>query len=274
MYADDTHLTFASDNVDDIESHLNEDLANVTKWLISNRLTLNQSKTEFMLIGSRQRLNTFQSVPNLAINGKLVKQVPHAKSLGVHIDENLSWNEHIRQISKKTTCGIGALKRVRHCVPAPTLHTIYNSLVQPHFNYCSEVWGSCGSTLATRLQKLQNRAARVLTNSGYDTYAEPLIESLGWKRLYRQPDLQKAVVLFKSLNGLAPEYLQSMFKERDSIPYSLRDYEGKLVVPKPRTNYLKKSFSYSGAVLWNGLPAGLRQASTLNEFKTGCKTAL
>ena len=92
--------------------------------------------------------------------------------------------------------------------------------------------------------------------------------------LDRQRDFQKAVMMFKSLNGLAPEYLQSMFKARDSISYSLRDSEGKLVVPRPRTNYLKNSFSYSGAVLWNGLPVGLRQASTLNEFKTGCKTAI
>ena len=90
MYADDTHLTFASDNVDDIESRLNEDLANATKWLISNSLTLNQSNTEFMLIGSRQRLNAFQSVPNLEINRKPEKQVPHVKSLGMYIDENLS----------------------------------------------------------------------------------------------------------------------------------------------------------------------------------------
>ena len=61
--------------------------------------------------------------------------------------------------------------------------------------------------------------------------------------------------MFKSLNGLASEYLQSMFKERDSILYSFRDSEDKLVVLKPRTNYLKNSFSYSAAVLWNGLPS-------------------
>ena len=82
------------------------------------------------------------------------------------------------------------------------------------------------------------------------------------------------MLFIKSINGLAPRYLQSTFKARDSIPYSLRDSEDKLVVPKPRTNYFKNSFSYSGAVLWNGLPVGLRQASTLNEFKAGCKTAL
>ena len=141
----------------------------------------------------------------------------------MQIDENLSWNEHIRQISKKIACGIVALKRVRHCVPTPTLHTIYNSLVQPHFNYCSEVWGNCGSTLATKLQKSQSRAARILTNSSYDSNAEPLFERLGWIKLDRQRDFQKAVMMFKSLNGLAPEYLQSVFKARDSISYSLRD---------------------------------------------------
>ena len=62
------------------------------------------------------------------------------------------------------------------------------------------MWGSCGSTLATRLQKLQNRAARVLANASYDTNGEPLIESLGWKKLDRQHDFQKAVMMLKSLN--------------------------------------------------------------------------
>ena len=84
MYADDTHLTFASNNMKDIELYLNQDVANVNQWLIANKLTLNQSKTEFMLIGSRQRLCTFQSAPNLTINGTPVKQVSQAKSLDVY----------------------------------------------------------------------------------------------------------------------------------------------------------------------------------------------
>ena len=101
MYADDTHLTFASNNVEDITVFLNQDLANVSEWLVANMLTLNQSKTEFMLIGSRQRLSTFNSAPSLALGGVPIKQVPHTKSLGVHIDENLSWSEHIHKLTKK-----------------------------------------------------------------------------------------------------------------------------------------------------------------------------
>ena len=82
MYADDTNLTFASNNVCDIDYKVNEDLHNVNKWLIANKLTLNQSKTEFMLIGSRQKLNTLQSAPSPAIDGHPVSQVSQTKSLG------------------------------------------------------------------------------------------------------------------------------------------------------------------------------------------------
>ena len=133
-----------------------------------------------------------------------------------------------------------------------------------------EVWDSCCNTLAVKLQKLQNRAARVLTFSGYDASADPLIEILGWQKLESQRSFHKAVMVYKSLNGLAPEYMRSMFIYRDTV-YSLRDAEGKLNIPKPRTNYLKNSFSYTGAVLWNSLPAGLRQAKTLESFKAGLR---
>ena len=78
-------------------------------------------------------------------------------------------------------------------------------------------------------------------------------------------------MVYKSLNGLAPEYMHSMFVDRDSVnPCSLRNTESKLALPKPRTNYLKNSFSYSGAVLWNSLPIGLRQANNLTNFRAGC----
>ena len=77
-------------------------------------------------------------------------------------------------------------------------------------------------------------------------------------------------MVHKSLHGLAPEYLCNMFVDRGSLnTYPLRDSECKLVVPRSRTNYLKSSFGYSGAVLWNSLPVELRQASNLGAFRSG-----
>jgi hypothetical protein len=120
---------------------------------------------------------------------------------------------------------------------------------------------------ANKLQKLQNRAARVLTSSNYDTNAEYLIEKLSWKNLESQRKIAKAIMVYKSLNGFVPDYLSEMFVDRSSVTnYTLRDTSRKLALSQPRTNYLKNSFSYSGSVLWNSLPVELRQS---NSFSLG-----
>ena len=106
MYADDTHLTFASDDMDTVELALNRDLESVNRWFIANKLTLNTTKTEFMLIGSRQKLKTISRFPSLSINDNPIDQVTTTKSLGVYIDENLSWGNHINKLAKKIASGI------------------------------------------------------------------------------------------------------------------------------------------------------------------------
>ena len=177
---------------------------------------------------------------------------------------------HIASISKKIASGIGAIKRCRPFVPIETLKYAFNAIVQPHFDYYDVVWGNCNATLATKLQKLQNRAARILTFSSYDANADPLLDKLSWRKLADRRHSHVATMVYKSLN-LAPDCLRAKFVDRDNVTsYTLRDTTNKLAVPKPHTNYLKKSFSYSGATLWNSLPKKLRQAKLLEIFKSGC----
>ena len=76
-------------------------------------------------------------------------------------------------------------------------------------------------------------------------------------------------MVFKSLDGLAPEYLSSKFIARShNTSYTFPDSVNKLTIPQPRTNYLRNSFHYSGAVLWNSLPETIRQAESLHNFKS------
>ena len=110
-------------------------------------------------------------------------------------------------------------------------------------------------------------AARVLTFSSYDADANRLIQQLDWKDLSTQFQIQKALMVYKSLNDLAPKYLCSKFVKRNETRYSLRDSVNKLFVPFPRTNFMKNSFSYSGAVLWNSLPCNVRESKSLSQFK-------
>ena len=125
-------------------------------------------------------------------------------------------------------------------------------------------------TLSNKHQKLQNRAARILTFFSYDTSADPLFEQLNLKRLDTQRQIQVATMVHKSKHGLAPDYLGSLFTKHDP-PYSLRNSENKLAVPLPRTNFLKNSFSYHGVVIWNSLSPELRQAKSLQSFGNGCR---
>ena len=126
----------------------------------------------------------------------------------------------------------------------------------------------CSKTLSDKLQRLQNRAARVLTYSNYDTDTNKLMKILGWKNLETQRQIHKAQIVYKSLNGLAPNYLSSKLIQRSDITsYNLHDSENKLAVPLPRTNYYKNSFIYSGAILWNSLPSSIRKAKSLAIFR-------
>ena len=109
---------------------------------------------------------------------------------------------HIDKLTKKITSGIGAIKRIRDFVPTPTLHCIYNALIQCLFDYCNIV---CGKTLFDRLQKLQNRAARVLTFTRHDVDAKRLFRQLKWKDLNTQFQIQKAliqIILFQDIYPL------------------------------------------------------------------------
>ena len=157
-------------------------------------------------------------------------------------------------------------------VPYKTLLSIYNSLVQPHFDYCSSVWGSCSKSLSQKLQKLQNRAARVITFSNYDRNTDGLLRMVNWVKLDRQRLVNKSIMMYKIVNNMVPEYLSSHFVLRsDTLTYNLRDSDGTLAIPQPRTNYCKRSLSYSGVVLWNSLPLNIRQSLSLNEFKSKLK---
>ena len=186
------------------------------------------------------------------------------KSLGIYIDENLTWHSHIDKLCKKIASAIGTIKRVKPFMPQSILLNIYYSPVQSHFDYCSLVWGNCGKTLSNKLQKLQNRTARVITSSNFDVDVDSLFHKLRWKDLKSQRQIQNGLMVFNSLNGLVPEYFSSKSIKRNESNCSPRDSKNKLVVPFPRTNYMKNSFSYSGATLCNSLPCNIRESGSLN----------
>ena len=160
MFAGDTNITISGSSLADLEQKTNLELLNLHCWLKANKLSLNVAKTEFMVIGSRRKLLA-ESHNEINIKLEVISKVDHAKSLGLNIDNRLSWSNHVNELCKKVTSAIGALRRIRPLISQSTAELIYNSLIQPQFDYCSLVWDGSSDQLSDKLQKLHNRAARV-----------------------------------------------------------------------------------------------------------------
>ena len=138
--------------------------------------------------------------------------------------KKLSWNKHVENIGKKATSGIGAVKRIGEFVDRETLISIYNALVRPHFDYCSEVWNTLGIGLSTRLKKLQNRSARIIMGIKNDTPALEEIIALSWEIPASQRAKSKVEQMYKVLNDLAPTDLSNLFMRKSNYTdYKLRD---------------------------------------------------
>jgi len=170
MYAGDTNLTFTACSIPELQEQMSVlDFQCLKNWMIANKLTLNIIKTEFMLVGTRQRIATMIVNMHAFINGISLNRVNCSKCLGVEIDEFLTWDTHIASVSKKVSSGLSIMRKIKPFVPISSLLIIDQSVVEPYFDYCSTVWNGIGDNIADKLQKLQNRAVRVITGADYLT---------------------------------------------------------------------------------------------------------
>ena len=172
---------------------LNEDLTRLDTWLISNKLSPNVAKTQSMLVSTKAKRNVLNmSNKNLQIkiHGTELEVLNKLKYLEVQVDNSLNWKCQVQAASLKVSRGLGLLKHAKKFLPFSALTNLYTSILEPHFRYCCSAWGCAGTTQINRLQKLQNRAARIVTNSSFDTPSNLLIETLGWKTINELTDTE------------------------------------------------------------------------------------
>ena len=135
--------------------HLNQQLLNVHKWLCANKLSLNVDKSHFVIFHPFQKKLNYNVC--LSINNQVLTQKSSLKYLGVIIDSNLSWKEHIKELCKKVSCGIGILLRLRSFVHIELLIQIYYSIIYPFLIYGAIVWGNTYKSNVLPLTLLQKR---------------------------------------------------------------------------------------------------------------------
>ena len=140
--------------------------------------------------------------------------------------------------------------------------------MDPHFRYCCPVWGVAGASEINHLQKLQNRAARIITSSRHNAPSKMLIKQLGWGTIEEMIQYESRVMVYKSVNGLAPQYLHDILTRSSEIPsFELRSTATDLHIPKRNTTNGQNGFSFRGAKLWNSLSTEVKSTPTIINFK-------
>ena len=156
------------------------------------------------------------------------------------IDDKLLWKDHINEISAKVSKGLGIMRRIKTFVTQSVMQSIYNSLILPYFDYCNMVWENTAKYNLQKIQKMQNRAARILTGSSYDVPTTDLKRELKWQTLEDRRDHKKALLMHKVKNGTAPDLIKNLFNICDNQNYSLRSNLNNFKLDKPKRNFMKK----------------------------------
>uniref|UniRef100_A0A6G5AAC2 Putative tick transposon n=1 Tax=Rhipicephalus microplus TaxID=6941 RepID=A0A6G5AAC2_RHIMP len=162
MYADDTVLVFTGHSLADLQNDAMTDLSNISEWFARNQLTVNCTKTKYMVFHSRRKHIDAESL-NLTINNTPIQQVPCFKYLGVTFDEHLHWHEQVQSVCAKLAYGCYSLIKARQYFPQAILRTLYFSLCHCHIGYCLESWGVTYNSYLKTLERLQKRTLKIIS---------------------------------------------------------------------------------------------------------------
>ena len=201
MYADDTTLFCNMDN--NVDEHvINNELCKISEWLGANKLSLNISKTKFMVFHTSNRSVTY---PVLQMDRKPIERVTQFNFLGLILQSNLAWSKHINHVSLKISKTIGILYRLKAIYPSAVLQTLYNTLILPFFNYCILMWGATIND-GNLLHRLQKKPLRLISSSNYIAHTEPICKKLFLLKLTDMFPVAVWKFYYKLMNDQLPIY--------------------------------------------------------------------
>ena len=255
LFADDTTICFSNSDLSELTSICNSELEKFHSWTRSNKLTLNVSKTNCMLVSNRAEVT---NCPPVILDNSPLQFKSSVKFLGVIIDNKLKFKEHIKTIKNKLSKNIGILSKVKYFVPHETLRNLYFSFLYPYLNYCVVVWGGTYATHIYPIKILQKRAIRILNNVPARTHTNPLF--LQSKILKLEDNYKFRVCEYFYVNDLAENFLRSH-------SHNTR-FRSSLIPEFQRLTGTKKSINFVGPNFWNSIPDEIKDSGSRSLFKT------
>jgi len=258
-YADDNTLTAIDASPNIMLQKLTSDTNNATKWFRINSIKANPNKFQAMVLGNK--MEHFQ----VEIGSNIITDESYVKLLGVYLDKNLNFNKHISELCKKAARQINVLKRLSKILDENSKLTIFKSFILCHFNYCPLIWHFCGKTNTKKLERLQERALKLIFNDRTYSYSE-LLQKADISELVISRLRLIALEVYKIIHNQTPQYLSNMFVQNDN-GYNLRGSNNVTIPLVKTTRNGINSLRYQGSKIWNSLPDDIKVAKDQNIFK-------
>ena len=274
LFADDTSIFYSHKNLKNVEMTLNNELIKVSKWLIANKLTLNVSKSNFVIFHPPQK--KIHTNITLYISDEKLEEKQFTKYLGVLIDKHLTWKQHIHYVNLKISRGIGLSAKLRHFVPKNTLRTLYYAFIQPNVDYGLLNWGCANKTALNPIRLSIKKAVRIMAfEEKYDKVnkkyvsTRPLFHKFNILNFDNHCKLTIGKFMWEISQNLHPTFIQCLFmkvSEKHQImtrSSSLNKYS----LPHARTNFRKHFINFTGVKLWNDeIPDKIKSQLKLRAF--------
>ena len=246
-------------------------IADIRIWMRTNLLKLNDGKTKFIIISTRQQLKHIGEI-EIRIGTDTVKPTPWVRNLGYFYDSELKGHIHVAKLVSLTFITIRRISRVRHLLNNDTCKTLMQALVLLKLDYCNSLLLGMPKYLLHCLQKIPNMASRVINNRRkYDSVMEDM-KNLHWLKIPECIDYKVAVLIFQCINNQALTYLKALLNINHNR--FLRSSSSMLFsVSMSRLSIVhNSSFSIRGPRIWNELTIKVKRCSNMNDFKCKLKT--
>ena len=260
LFADDTCLLFSANSITELQHIANNELAKIENWLVSNKLTLNHSKTKFMVISKRGR----SAALNIRLNNHVIEQVNSIVYLGLTIDSKLSWDSHIKQLETDLSVASGIMSKLRYYVDFDSLKSYYYAKVYSSLQYGILSWGGCCESKLHKLNVIHNSILRLMVfrnfPEGVRISNDTLYKSLGLLQLKEIYELELAKFMHKAYYKALPHCLNDMFTRIETIHhYPTSSRRNRVYYKKiTRSEKSKRWISSKGIDLWETIPDFLR----------------
>ena len=218
------------------------------KWFYDNRMSANPSKFQAIKIGNKNK--DFKSFP-ISDNFE-IETTTEVSLLGIQIDNKLNFDKHVELICQKASRQLNALKRLTNYLEEKEKRILVNSFILCHFNYCPLVWLFCNKKSKNKIEKINERALRII-HTDYSLNYNDLLKKDEDTTIHINMIRNLALEVYKTLNKLNPPFMQNLFEEKHT-KYDLRGIKS-LDIPKVNTTkYGIQIFEISWAKTWNSLP--------------------